>query len=237
MTTVAQVMKELEKKGNPARVRVFAKHGAPAEKLFGVSVADMKEIAKKVKGQQQLAYDLFDTGNGDAMYLAGMVADGSQMTKKRFDAWAKAASWLMIAEYSIPRVVVESKHARDLAKKWMKARKDSVASCGWSTYAGYVTVTSDEDLNLGEIRDLLKQVEEQIDQAPNRVRYTMNGFVIAVGSFVKPLIKAATATAKKLGKVDVELGGTSCKVPIATEAIQKAVESGRAGKKRRALKC
>ncbi|MHC5108340.1 MAG: DNA alkylation repair protein [Planctomycetota bacterium] len=236
MNTVAKVMAELKKKGNPLRIQAFAPHGAP-DNLFGVSVADMKVIAKKIKGEQQLAYELYQTGNGDAMYLAGMVADGSLMNKKQLESWAKNASWPMVSEYTVPRVATESKHARDLAMKWIKSKKESVASSGWSTYAGIVTVTPDEDLNLAEIKSLLKQIEKEIDSAANRVRYTMNGFVIAVGAYVLPLSKQATATAKKLGKVEVDMHGTSCKVPLATVYIAKIEKSGRAGKKRKTIKC
>ena len=237
MNTVAQVMAELKKKGNPLRIQAFVKHGAPEDKMFGVSVADMKVIAKKIKGRQDLAYELYETGNSDAMYLAGMVADGSQMNKRQLNSWASKANWLMISEYTVPWVATESSHARDLALKWMKSKKESVASSGWCTYAGHVTVTSDDDLDMAEIKSLLKQVENEIDSAANRVRYTMNGFVIAVGSYVSPLVKQAKATAKKLGKVDVELGGTSCKVPLATDYIAKVEKSGRAGKKRKSIKC
>ena len=237
MKTVPQVMAELKKKGNPERIKTFVNHGAPADKMFGVSVGDMQVIAKKIKGQQDLACELYDTDNSDAMYLAGMVADGSLMTKKQLDSWAKKANWLMISEYTVPRVAAESKHARDLAVKWMKSKKESVASCGWNTYAGHVTVTPDEELDLAEIKALLKQIEKEIDTAQDRVKYTMNGFVIAVGSYVLPLMKQAKATAKKIGKVDVDLGGTSCKVPLAIEYIEKQEKSGRAGKKRKTIKC
>lgn len=236
MNTVTKVMTELKKKGNPLRIKAFAPHGAPDD-IFGVSVADMKVIAKKIKGNQSLACKLYDTGNSDAMYLAGMVADGSLMTKKQLDTWAKNASWSMISEYAVPGVVTQSKHARDLAIKWIKSKKESVASTGWCTYAGIVAVTPDVELDMAEIKALLKKIENEIDAAPNRVRYTMNGFVIAVGSYVLPLSKQAKATARKLGKVEVDMGGTSCKVPLATEYIKKVENSGRAGKKRKTIKC
>ncbi|MDP6990341.1 MAG: DNA alkylation repair protein [Planctomycetota bacterium] len=197
----------------------------------------MQVIAKQIKGEQELAYELYESGNCGAMYLAGMVADGSLMTKSLLDKWARQASWLMISEYTVPRVAAESKHARALALQWMNSRKESVASCGWSTYAGHVTVTPDDELDLDEIEALLERIEGEIDSAPNRVRYTMNGFVIAVGSYVLPLMKRAKATARELGQVDVELGGTSCKVPVASEAISKVEKSGRAGKKRKTIKC
>lgn len=229
-------MAELKKKGNPLRIKAFAPHGAP-DNLFGVSVADMKVIAKKIKGEQELAYALYETGNGDAMYLAGMVADGAQMTKSRLDTWAKKASWPMVSEYTVPRVATESKHARALALKWIDSKRESIASTGWNTYAGVVTVKPDDELDLPEIKALLKKVETEIDNAPNRVRYTMNGFVIAVGSFVQPLLKQAKSTAKKLGKVDVDMHGTTCKVPLATECIAKVEKSGNIGKKRKSIKC
>ncbi|REJ76081.1 MAG: DNA alkylation repair protein [Acidobacteria bacterium] len=236
MTTVKQVMAELKKKGDPRRVKAYEPHGAP-ENIYGVSVADMKVIAKKIKGQQDLACELYDTGNGDAMYLAGIVADGTKMTKKQLDSWAKQANWQMISEYSVPGVAHESEHARELALNWIDSKKEGVASAGWNTLSGIVTVTPDKELDIEEIKRLLKRIENEIDSVPNRVRYTMNGFVIAVGAYVSPLNKLAKATAKRLGKVEVDMHGTSCKVPLALEYIEKIEKLGKAGKKRKTIKC
>ncbi len=236
MNTVKQVMAELKRKGDPRRVKAYAPHGGPDD-LYGVSVADLKVIAKKIKGQHELAYQLYETGNADAMYLAGIVADGSQMTKKQLESWAKNATWQMLSEYTVPGVATESKHARALATKWINAKREAVASSGWNTYAGIVAVTPDDELDMAEIKALLKRIEQEIDAAPNRVKYTMNGFVIAVGSYVSPLSKQANATARKLGKVEVDMHGTSCKVPLATEYIAKVEKSGRVGKKRKTIKC
>lgn len=236
MNNVSQVMTELKKKGNEQARKTYLRHGA-SENMFGVRVADLKVIAKKIKGKQELACELYDTGNMDAMYLAGIVADGRQMTKKQIESWAKAADWQMISEYTVPWVATESPFARDLAMKWIKSKKESIASAGWNTYSGIVMITPDEELDLAEIKSLLKQIETTIDNSANRVRYTMNGFVIAVGGHVKPLMKQAKATAKKLGKVEVDMGGTACKVPLATEYIEKIETSGRAGKKRKTIKC
>lgn len=236
MNTVDHVMSELKKKGTEQTRKIFGRHGAP-ENMFGVKVADLKVIVKKIKGNQELALELYDTGNSDAMYLAGLVADGSQMTKKQLDEWAKKASWYMISEYSVPGVAAEHKNARELALKWIKSKKENIAASGWTTYAGVVAMLPDEELDLAEIKDLLSQVEKNIEKAPNRVRYTMNGFVIAVGASVKPLLKQAKATAKKIGKVEVEMGNTSCKVPFAPDYIAKIEKAGRVGKKRKTIKC
>jgi 3-methyladenine DNA glycosylase AlkD len=236
MNSVKQVMTELKKKGTAQTRKTFARHGAPQD-IFGVKVGDLKVIAKNIKGCQELACDLYDSGNADAMYLAGIVADGSQMTKKQLDDWAKSAPWYMISEYTIPGVATENPHAQALAMKWIKSKQESVASSGWATYSGVVAVTPDEKLDLDEIKDLLNQVEKRIKAAANRVKYTMNGFVISVGGYVKPLSKQAKATAKKIGKIDVDMGDTACKVPVALDYIAKMESAGRAGKKRKTMKC
>ena len=236
MKTLDEVMTALEKAGNPLRIQAFANHGAPTEHMFGVSVADMKVIAKQIRGEQELAYELFETGNGDAQYLAGMVADGSQMSKSLLDRWAWRATWQMVAEYTVPWVATESGHARTRALKWMNSANELVATSGWNTYSGIVTVTPDGELDLDEVGGLLDQVETGIGSAMNRVRYTMNGFVIAVGVYVQPLSQRAASIANKLGEVEVDMGGTSCKVPLATAAIDRASQHGKIGRKRRRIR-
>ena len=95
----------------------------------------------------------------------------------------------------------------------------------------------DEDLDLDEIRGLLSKVGASIHDQQNRVRHTMNAFVIATGTYVAPLLDDARAVAQKIGKVQVNMGGTACKVPLATAYIEKAVDKGRVGKKRRGARC
>ena len=236
METVSEVMTALQKKGNAQTRKIYARHGAP-ESMFGVKVGDLKPIAKRIKGQHELAIELYDTANSDAMYLAGMVADGTRMTKKQLDSWAKAASWYFISEYAVPGVAVESPHAADLARKWIRARKESVQACGWCTYSGILATHDDAEIDITEVRELLATVVEKIHTAPNRVRYTMNGFVISVGTYVQPLLNEAKVAAKKIGKVEVEMGETACKVPLATAYIGKVEAAGRIGRKRKTIKC
>ncbi|HKN75670.1 MAG TPA: DNA alkylation repair protein [Candidatus Acidoferrum sp.] len=238
MATVASIMAELKKKGKESTRKIYARHGMATDKMFGVSVADLKVIAKTIKGQQALACELYGTGYMDAMYLAGMVADGSKMTVKELNAWAEGAANLqMIAEYTVPWVTVENPNGRDLAMQWIKSKKEHVASSGWCTYSGLVATKLDDALDLSEIEGLLGTIVKGIHSAQNRVRYTMNGFVIAVGGYVKPLSKQAKAAARQIGAVSVDVGDTACNVPLATAYIEKMEAAGRAGKKRKTIRC
>ena len=228
-------MTELKKKGSEQTRKIYANHGIELES-FGVKIADLKVIAKTIKGDQKLACELYDTGNADAMYLAGLVADGKQMTKRQLDLWARNSRWYMISEFTVPFVAHQHEAAVDVATKWIKSKTECIAAAGWATYAGILATRADDELDLDAIKELLKNVESEIDGAQNRVKYSMNGFVIAVAGCVKPLLNAAKATAKKIGKVEVEMGKTSCKVPLATDYIEKMEAAGRIGKKRKTIK-
>ena len=86
--TVNEIMSFLESKGSEQTRKIYSKHGAP-DGFYGVKVSELKIIVKKVKKNHALALDLFETGNSDAMYLAGLIADSSQFTEETFLNWAK----------------------------------------------------------------------------------------------------------------------------------------------------
>ncbi len=238
MATTASVMAELKKKGSEKMRAMYARHGMATGNVYGVSIADLKAIAKTIKGQQALACELYGTQNLDAMYLAGMVADGTKMSKKELNAWAEGSGNLqMIAEYTVPWVAVENADGRALAMQWIQSTKEFVASGGWCTYSGLLATKPDAELDLKEIEGLLATIVKGIHSAPNRVRYTMNNFVIAVGTYVKPLGKQAKAAATKIGEVTVDMGDTACVVRSALEQIEKIEKAGKAGKKRKTIRC
>jgi hypothetical protein len=119
----------------------------------------------------------------------------------------------------------------------MDSDEEMISTAGWATYASLVSIKPDAELNLKEIEQLLNRVEHEIGSAPNRTRYEMNAFVIAVGGYVAPLTTKAKATAKAIGKVEVDMGDTSCNVPLAFDYIAKVEKMGRVGKKRKSAKC
>ena len=230
-----ETMAALEKLGNAQTRKMWLTHGGTGE-LFGVRIGDMKTLLKPLKGRHDVALQLYATGNLDAMYLAGLVADGAKMSKKELNDWVKKARCAMLSDYTVPWVAAESPHARELALAWMDSPKETIACAGWNTYSGIVSTRPDAELDLEEIGQLLERVVRDINAAENRVRYCMNGFVIAVGAMVKPLHAKAKAAAKRLGKVEVDLVG-DCKMPPASETIAKIAAMGRVGKKRKTMKC
>ena len=236
MPTAADIVAELKTLGRESIKKVLLKHGA-REPFYGVKVEDLKKIQKRVKRDHALALALYDTGIADAQYLAGLIADPPQMTRAQLQKWAKTASWGMVGEYTVPWVTSESRFGAELARTWIDSKKEDIATSGWSTWSSLVSITPDEELDLDELVGLLDRVRKEIHAAPNRVRYVMNGFVIAVGCYVPELTAKAKAVAKAIGPVEVDMGDTACQVPAALEYIAKVEKAGRVGKKRATAQC
>lgn len=231
-----EVMKELEGYGDPQIKKIYLNHDAK-EPLFGVRVADMKKIVKKVKKNHELSMELFATGNSDAQYLAGLIADEKRISKRDLQNWTETAAYYGISEYTVAWVAAESPYGFELGMEWIRSSAEKVAACGWSTLSSWASLQADENLDIKTYKSLLEEIENGIHRAPNRVRYTMNGFVIAVGSYIKELNKKAQQVAKAIGKVHVDVGGTSCKVPLANTYIQKVMDKGYLGRKRKKARC
>jgi len=229
--TLKDVMKELEGYGNEQTKKIYIRHGA-REPLFGVKIADLKKIVKKIKTDHALALELYDTGNSDAMYLAGLIANPNIVSRDELREWAKRAYWYTLSEYTVAGLAADSPHGWKLGIEWINSDQEMIESAGWATLSYWVSLKPGSELHMDTLSEFMQLVVENIGSAKNRVRYTMNGFIIAVGSYYKPLSTEAIEIAHQIGKVEVDMGGTACKVPLAEEYINKVISSNRLGKKR-----
>lgn len=231
-----EVMDYLESKGSEQTRKIYKNHGSP-ENFFGVKVGDMKPIQKKEKNNHSLALELFDTGNGDAQYLAGLIADPKKFTKVELEKWAQAASWYMISEYAVAWNLAESPFCMEICAEWIKSSDEKLQECAWAAMSAHLGITPDEHIDRAYHASLIDHVENHIHSAPNRVRYCMNGYIIALGGAVSELTERCKQAGETIGKVDVFMGKTACKVPDIKSYIAKMEEKNRIGKKKKTAKC
>ncbi len=231
-----EVLEELKAYGSQQTKKTHMNHGAK-EPLYGVKVQDLKKILKKTKKNHELSLELYATGNSDAMYLAGLMADENQITKAQLEEWVNQAYWYYLSEYTVAWVAAESPYGFELGLKWIESDKEMTAASGWATLACFAALNEDSALALNIYSQLLERVAKEVHGERNRVRYVMNGFVIAIGSYIKELCSKAKEVAEHIGEVKVDVGGTACKVPLAKVYIDKVIDKGRLGKKRKSARC
>lgn len=234
--TAKDILEELKPLGSEGYKKVMSTYGVK-EPFYGVKIGDMQPIRKRIRKDYQIALDLYATGNYDAMYLAGLIADDARMTRDDLRNWVSSAYCGPLCGSTVPAVAAGSPHGWELAMEWIDADSGLIAAAGWATLACIVSVRPDPELDLPVLKRLLRRVVETIHQAPDLARYQMNSFIIAVGSYVLPLTGDAMRAAEEAGPVTADLGNNSCQVPFAPAYIEKVRKRGALGKKRKSAKC
>jgi 3-methyladenine DNA glycosylase AlkD len=197
------VMQELEALGKERTKKIYISNGAH-EPLFGVATGAMKPIAKKIKINQHLAEELYDTGNYDAMYFAGIIADPKAMTESDFDRWMDAAYFYMLSDYVVAVTLSESDIAQDVADKWIASGEEPRMSAGWSCYCWLLGNRPDNEFSESKISNMLDIVKNTIRDSPERTKSAMNNFLYTVGVSYLPLNEKAMETAAEVSTVEVK---------------------------------
>ncbi|MBW5445796.1 DNA alkylation repair protein [Cohnella sp. CFH 77786] len=227
------VMKELEALGKDRLKKIYLSNGA-REPLFGVATGEMKPIAKKIKINQPLAEQLYATGNYDAMYFAGVIADPKTMTEADFERWIDGAYFYMLSDFVVAVTLAETDIAQEVADKWIASGEELRMSAGWSCYCWLLGSRPDGDFTESKLAGMLEMVNNTIHDSPERTKYAMNQFIYTVAVSYVPLHDQAVETAKAVGRVEVKQGK---KFLNASENIQKALDRKQLGFKRKYVRC
>lgn len=230
------VMQELEALGKERTKKIYLSNGAH-EPLFGVATGAMKPIYRKIKRNQPLAEELYATGNYDAMYFAGVIADPKAMSEADFERWIDRAYFYMLSDYVVAVTLAETDIAQEISDKWIASGIELKMSAGWSCYCWLLGNRPDSEFSIEKIANMLELVKNTIHDAPERTKYAMNNFIYTVAVSYQPLHDKAVAIAKEVGPVEVGSGSAKSKSLHASVNIQKAVDKGQLGFKRKYVRC
>ena len=217
--TKTEAMKELRTHGSEQTRKTYRRHGMSG-KMFGVSYAALGKMKKKIKVDQPLAEQLWATDNLDARTLATMIADPGAIRVGTLDTWAKESGARGLAA-AISNVAAGSPHARKLMEKWTASKSEMTGCAGWHTLASLAR--EDKGLSDAYLEKRLATIESTVHTSTNWVRYAMNNALINIGVRNAKLEKKAIAASRRIGKIDVDHGKTSCKTPDAAAYIKKTV--------------
>lgn len=216
--SLAEAMQALQAAGSEQTRKTYARHGARIP-MFGVSFATLKTLHKRIKVDHELALALWETGNYDARNLAFKVVDPSLMTRAQLDHWSQDPNTFMCSCY-VAQVAVEGPHALACVESWLASADEHPRSVGWKLVGALAT--HDETLDDAWFEPHLAAIEHGIHAAPNGEREAMNHALIEIGCRNPTLRQAATAAAKRIGKVEIDYGDTACKTRDAVGMLDKA---------------
>lgn len=215
--TLAETMRALERAGSAQTRKTYARHGIRGP-MFGVSFATLKTLVKRIGVDHELALELWSTGNHDARTLALKIADPGRVTRTVLDRWARDFSAPGCLMY-VAALASESAHGPALARKWLASKGEQLRLAGWAL-AGQLA-SLEEGGDDAWYAELVAQIERQIHTAPNLERDAMNRALIQLGGRSPELRRSAMAAARRIGKLEIDYGDTSCKTPDAAQYVEK----------------
>jgi 3-methyladenine DNA glycosylase AlkD len=217
--TAKTILATLEKLGKPQTATIYKRHGS-GDNVFGVLTSEISKLKKKIKVDHALAMELWKTGNTEARVLALQVADPEKVTRADADRLVDEGPVRFLGCY-LCDLLARSPIAEQTMRAWMKSKDEDTREAGYGIF-GVRLKDDPSSVDDADAERVLATIEKEIHRSPNRARYAMNGALISIGIYKPALQKKAIAAAKRIGKVEVDHGETSCKTPDAAPYIEKA---------------
>lgn len=117
---ISPIIKDLQKLGNPAKIKGRAKFGIPEENSLGVTMPQLRQYGKKYGRDQELADLLWTSAIHEAKILATIIANPKEFPIEKADAWMKDLySWDLCDQFCI-NVLVKTPYVLDLPRRWSR---------------------------------------------------------------------------------------------------------------------
>ena len=172
-TTVAELMAELAELEDPRAREVNERHGDD----HGVNLSKLRAIAKRLKTQQDLARELWATGDTAARLLALLVCRPKAFGRDELDAMLRESRAAKVQDWLVNYVVKKGPHAEDLRVAWLADPDPGVAAAGWALTSERVA-KAPEGLDLPGLLDV---IEAEMKDAPDRLQWAMNTCLAQIG--------------------------------------------------------
>jgi 3-methyladenine DNA glycosylase AlkD len=219
-TTVAEVMAELAGLEDPKARAVNEKHGDD----HGVNLSKLRALAKRLKTQQDLARELWETDNTAARLLALLICRPKAFERDELDAMVREARTPKVHDWLVNYVVKKNPHAEELRLAWSADENPVVASAGWALTAERVA-KKPEGLDLSA---LLDTIEAEMKDAPDRLQWAMNHCLAQIGIDHAGLRTRAVDIGERLQVLKDYPTSPGCTSPFAPVWITEIVRSRQA---------
>ncbi|MEU4085254.1 DNA alkylation repair protein [Streptomyces aureus] len=215
VTTVAEVMAELAALEDPKARAVNERHGDD----HGVNLGNLRALAKRLKTQQELASQLWETDDSAARLLALLICRPKAYGRAELDAMIREARTPKVHDWLVNYVVKKNPHAEELRLAWLADPDPVVASAGWALTTERVAKRP-EGLDLA---GLLDTIEADMKDAPDRLQWAMNHCLAQIGIEHPEHRTRAIAIGERLGVLEDYPTPPGCTSPYAPVWIAEMV--------------
>jgi len=195
-----EILEKLRTLANPEAVEKMKRFGITAKNILGVSIPNLRTLAKKIGKNHNLAIQLWSSGIHDARILASLIEDPTMVTEDQIENWVKEFdSWDIVDQFCC-NLFRKSKFAYQKVIAWSERKEEFIKRTAFSLIA-FLTI-HDKKKNDEVFLKFLPMIEREATDERNFVKKAVNWALRQIGKRNLNLNKKAIETAKEIQKID-----------------------------------
>ena len=200
MASVEEVLDKLQSKAKPEQLTGMAKYGITIEQRLGVSVPDMRKLAKEIGKDHKLALDLWKTAIAEARIVAGMVGDPAKLTEEQMEDWVKDINSWDVCDQVCMNLFEKNQLAWKKIIDWSEREEEFVKRTAFSLVA--CLAWHDKKVSDEKFIELVPVIIRGATDERNFVKKAVNWALRNIGKRNLKLNEAAINAAKEIKQLD-----------------------------------
>jgi len=225
MASVKDVLDKLQSKAQPEQLKGMAKYGMAVEQRLGVSVPDMRKLAKEIGRDHKLALDLWRTEIAEARIVAAMVGDPAKLTEEQMEDWVKGINSWDVCDQVCMNLFEKNQLAWKKIADWSQREEEFVKRTAFSLIA--CLAWHDKKASDARFIELLPIIIRGATDERNFVKKAVNWALRNIGKRNIKLNEAAINTAKEIQRLDSKAArwiASDAIRELESESIQKRLK-------------
>ena len=195
-----EVIKKLKSLSNPEAVKGMARYGINPDKNLGVSIPDLRQVARETGKNHKLANELWVTGIHDARILAGMIDEPDKVSEKQMEKWTgDFDSWDVCDEVCL-NLFEKIPLVYEKAVEWSSREREFEKRAGFVLMA--VLAVRDKKAGDEKFKSFLPFIKKESTDNRNYVKKAVNWALRQIGKRNFSLSKLAIKTAEEIHSID-----------------------------------
>ncbi len=195
-----EIMDQLKSLSDPKAVEGMARFGINANNTYGVSIPNLRQIAKQTGKDHILAQKLWDSGVHEARILAGMVDDPDQVTDKQMEKWVSDFDSWDVCDQVCLNLFDKTRFAYQKAIEWSKRQEEFVKRAGFAMMA--VLAVHEKSVSDDLFEQFFPMIKRESTDNRNYVKKAVNWALRQIGKRNPNLNEKAIELAMEIQQID-----------------------------------
>ena len=192
----AEILERLRSLSNPDNVKGMGRFGISTRNTLGVSMPELRKLAKEIGKHHDLAQQLWKSGIHEAKIVAGIIDEPGLVTEKQMDAWVKDFDSWDVCDQVCMNLFDKTSFAYKKAVEWSSRQEEFVKRAAFALMASLAV--HDRKAEDEAFLKLLPIIKRESTDERNFVRKAVNWALRQIGKRNKDLLGEAIKTAKEI---------------------------------------